>query len=321
MTFTVSRAALVRWAPVLVLVGLIILFTALNPNFLSLRNAARIALATTPAAMVAIGVTFILVMGSIDLSMEGAVSVTAVLFAEVFLMLGGTLASWAWLAIPLAIVAGALFGTLNGWLHVRLQIPSFMSSLAFGFVGTGLALMMTGGSRIRIEDPLFRGLLTERVLDFPLMVWLALGFVLIAWFIQERTTLGRHLYAIGGGEELARASGLNTGRVRVMGFALAGIFYALGALMAVARIGIAETATGDNFMFSSITAAVVGGVALWGGTGGVWNAVVGALIVTVISNGMIVIGLPGYLQGGLLGVLVIVAVVLSTDRRSVRFVK
>ncbi|WP_112312012.1 ABC transporter permease [Pseudogemmobacter bohemicus] len=317
----ISRATLLRWAPFLVLIALVVFFTILNPSFFSLRNAARIALAATPALMVAIGVTFILIMGSIDLSMEGAVSVTAVLFATVFLQLGGTLASWAWIALPAAVLAGAVFGMLNGWLHVKLQIPSFMASLAFGFVGTGLALMMTGGDRIRVEDELFRGLLTFRFAGFPLMVWLAFGFVLIAWFIQTRTTIGRNLYAVGGGEELAHASGLNTRRVRVIGFTLAGAFYALGALMAVARIGIAETATGNNFMFISITSAVVGGVALWGGIGGVWNAVVGVLIVNVINNGMVVIGLPDYLQDGVLGLMVILAVVLSTDRRLVSFVK
>ena len=160
-----------------------------------------------------------------------------------------------------------------------------------------------------------------RLGGFPLMVYVAIVLVLAAWFILTRTTLGRNLYAVGGGEELAHASGLDVRRVRRMGFTLAGFFYAVGALLAVARIGIAETATGNNFMFASITSAVVGGVALWGGIGGVWNVVVGVLIVNVINNGMVVIGLPDYLQDGMLGLLVIVAVVLSTDRRSVRFVK
>lgn len=126
---------------------------------------------------------------------------------------------------------------------------------------------------------------------------------------------------MGGGEELAHASGLNVNRVRIMGFMLAGVFYAVGALLAVGRIGIAETATGSNFMFVSITSVVVGGTALWGGIGGVWNTLVGVLIVNVINNGMVVIGLPGYVQDGVLGTLVILAVVLSTDRKSVTFVK
>lgn len=321
MSEWLSREVVVKWAPLLVLLVLVAFFALLEPRFFSVRNMARIAIASSPALMVALGVTFIIIMGSIDLSMEGAVSVTAVVFAFAFISLGGTVLSAAWLALPLAILVGALIGLVNGLVHVKLRIPSFMASLAMGFVGTGLALLMTGGDRIRVEDEIFRGLLTERWFGFPVMVYVACLCLLVAWFIQSRTTLGRNFYAVGGGEELAQASGLNVGRVRVLGFMLAGMFYALGALLAVGRIGIAETATGNNFMFMSITSVVVGGTALWGGIGGIWNTLVGVLIVNVIGNGMVVVGLPGYIQDGVLGLLVIVAVVLSTDRRSISFVK
>lgn len=332
-----TRDRIIRWAPVMVLAVLILLFPffewledfregkdhvyLLDSRFFSVRNAARIAISASPALMVAIGVTFIILMGSIDLSMEGTVSVCAVVFAFAFIGMGGSLLSWAWLALPLALIVGAAMGFVNGLVHVKLKIPSFMASLAMGFVGTGLALLLTGGDRIRVEDPVFRGLLTERWLHFPVMCYVALAFLLIAWFIQSRTTLGRNFYAVGGGEELAHASGLNVERVRILGFTLAGVFFAVGALLAVANIGIAETATGRNFMFVSITAVVVGGTALWGGVGGVWNTLVGVLIVNVIGNGMVVIGLPGWVQDGTLGLLVIAAVVLSTDRKSVSFVK
>ncbi len=332
------RERIVTWAPLLVLAFLVLLFPLVewlialragedhlylvDSSFFSIRNAARIAIAAAPALMVAIGVTFIIIMGSIDLSMEGTVSVTAVVFAFAFLALGGTLAApLAWLAIPAAILVGAALGFLNGLVHVKLRIPSFMASLAMGFVGTGLALLLTGGDRIRVEDEIFRSLLTVRILQFPVMVYVAMAFLLVAWFIQSRTRLGRNFYAVGGGEELAHASGLNVERVRILGFTLAGVFFAVGALLAVGRIGIAETATGNNFMFVSITAVVVGGTALWGGIGGVWNTLVGVLIVNVINNGMVVIGLPPYVQDAVLGLLVIVAVVLSTDRRKISFVK
>lgn len=316
-----TRDALVKWAPVIVLIVLVLFFALMEPRFFSVRNFARIGISSAPALMIALGVTFIIIMGSIDLSMEGTVSVCAVVFAFAFIAMGGTLASFAWLALPLALLVGAAVGLINGLVHVKLRIPSFMASLAMGFVGTGFALLLTGGDRIRVEDELFRSLLTVRFLNFPIMVYVALGFLLIAWFIQSRTTLGRNFYAVGGGEELAHSSGLNVKRVRLMGFTLAGMFYAVGALLAVGRIGIAETATGNNFMFVSITSVVVGGTALWGGIGGVWNTLVGVLIVNVINNGMVVIGLPGYVQDGVLGILVIIAVVLSTDRKSVTFVK
>lgn len=321
MSSLLTRDNLQKWAPLLVLVALILFFSVVNPNFLSMRNFARIAISSTPALMIAIGVTFVIVMGSIDLSMEGAVAVCAVLFATIFVALGGTLAGWGWLAVPGAMVVGALFGAINGLIHVKLRIPSFMASLSMGFVGIGLSLLITGGDRILVEDPLFRALLTYRLAGFPLMAYVALLALLVAWFIQSKTTIGRNFYAVGGGEDLAHASGLNVAKVRVLGFLIAGVFYALGAMLAVAQIGIAETVTGRNLMFVSITSVVVGGTALWGGSGGVWNTLVGVLIVNVIGNGMVVIGLPNYVQDGVLGVLVITAVYLSTDRRSLSFVK
>lgn len=316
-----TRENLLKWAPVLVLLALVLFFSAINPNFLSLRNFARLSIVASPALMVAVGVTFIIIMGSIDLSMEGAVSALAVIFCYLLVWLGGSVAGIGFLAIPAILLLGFLVGAVNGLIHVRLRIPSFMSSLAMGFVGTGAAVLMTGGNIVKIDDEVFRSLLTYRLLGFPLMAYAAFAFLLLGWVIQSYTRLGRNFYAVGGGEDLAHASGVNVKRVRVLGFALAGFYFAIAGLLQVAKLGQAESVTGSNLMFISITSVVVGGVALWGGIGGVWNAFVGVLIVAVINNGMIVIGIPDFIQDGLLGLLVIIAVILSTDRRSVAFVK
>ncbi|MEO6609274.1 MAG: ABC transporter permease [Aestuariivirga sp.] len=316
-----TRENLLKWAPLLVLLALVVFFSIVNPNFLSLRNFSRLSITAAPSLMVAIGVTFIIIMGSIDLSMEGAVSALAVIFCYFLVWMGGTVAGLGFFAVPAIMVLGAAFGAVNGLIHVKLRIPSFMSSLAMGFVGTGAAVLMTGGNIVKINDEVFRTLLTFRLLGFPLMAYLALAFLIIGWIIQSYTRLGRNFYAVGGGEDLAHASGVNVKRVRVMGFALAGLYFAVAALLQVAKLGQAESVTGANFMFISITSVVVGGVALWGAIGGVWNALVGVLIVAVINNGMIVIGVPDYMQDGILGLLVIIAVILSTDRRSLAFVK
>ena len=312
---------MLKWAPLLVLITLVLFFSLINPNFMSLRNFARLSIAASPALMVAVGVTFIIIMGSIDLSMEGAVSALAVIFCYFLVWLGGSTAGLGFIAIPAILLLGAIVGAINGYIHVKLRIPSFMSSLAMGFVGTGAAVLMTGGNIVKIDDEIFRSLLTYRLLGFPLMAYVALAFLLLGWVIQSYTRLGRNFYAVGGGEDLAHASGVNVKRVRVLGFALAGFFFAVAGLLQVAKLGQAESVTGSNLMFISITSVVVGGVALWGGIGGVWNALVGVLIVAVINNGMIVIGIPDFIQDGLLGLLVIIAVILSTDRRSVAFVK
>lgn len=307
--------------PIIVLAVLVVFFTFLNPNFFSTRNFARIAIAASPFLMVTIGVTFIIIMGSIDLSMEGTVSLTAIVFCFCFLFFGGTLGSGGWVAIPLALLAGAIYGALNGFIHAKLLIPSFMSSLAMGFVGIGAAVLLTGGGIVRIDDDIFRSLLTYRIQGFPLMVYVAILFLIFGIIIQKFTVLGRNLYAIGGAEDLAAASGVPVLRTRILAFSLAGFYYSLAGVLQVAKLGQAESVTGANLMFLSITAAVVGGVALWGAIGGVFNALIGVLIVAVINNGMVVIGLPDYLQDGVLGILVIVAVILSTNRSNIRFVK
>ena len=307
--------------PIIVLAVLVVFFTFLNPNFFSMRNFARIAIAASPFLMVTIGVTFIIIMGSIDLSMEGTVSLTAIVFCFCFLFFGGTLGSGGWVAIPLALLAGAIYGALNGFIHAKLLIPSFMSSLAMGFVGIGAAVLLTGGGIVRIDDDIFRSLLTYRIQGFPLMVYVAILFLIFGIIIQKFTVLGRNLYAIGGAEDLAAASGVPVLRTRILAFSLAGFYYSLAGVLQVAKLGQAESVTGANLMFLSITAAVVGGVALWGAIGGVFNALIGVLIVAVINNGMVVIGLPDYLQDGVLGILVIVAVILSTNRSNIRFVK
>ena len=310
-----------KWAPLLVLLALIAFFSFINPNFISVRNFARLFITASPALMVAIGVTFIILMGSIDLSMEGAVSALAVIYCYILVWLGGTVEGLGFFAIPAIMILGAVIGAINGLIHVHLRIPSFMSSLAMGFVGTGAAILMTGGNIVKINDEVFRALLTYRLFGFPLMAYVALFFLLIGALILSHTRLGRNFYAIGGGEDLAHASGVNVKGVRVWGFALAGFYFSIAALLQVAKLGQAESVTGANLMFISITSVVVGGVALWGGIGGVWNALVGVLIVAVINNGMIVIGIPDFIQDGVLGILVIIAVILSTDRRSVAFVK
>lgn len=310
-----------RRAPALVLAGLVLALSLAHANFLSVENFARIAVAAVPMLMVALGATFIVIMGSIDLSMEGTVSTTAVLFAMAFGALGGRLAGIGAFAIVLALAAGAAIGLVNGLVHVKLRIPSFMASLAIGFVGVGLSVLLTDGDIVRVNDAVFRALSLKRILGFPLMVYLAALIVLAAWFIEHNTRLGRNFHAVGGGEDLAHASGLNVQRVRILGFTLAGVFNALAAIFAVARGGMAESLTGADYMFVSITAVIVGGTSLMGGSGGIWNTLIGVLMVNVIANGMVVLGLPNYLQDGVLGMLVIAAVVLSGSRRSRALVK
>lgn len=314
------RHNLGTYAPVLVLLGLCLIVTIINPNFISIRNLIRIANSASIPLVLGLGVTFIIIMGSIDLSIEGVVSLTAVTLS--LLVLNGfndnDMGLWA---VPIVLAMGAGVGLLNGVIHVFLRIPSFMATLGMWFVGIGSANAILGGITVRITDKSIRGFALDRYFDVPLGVWLALAAFVVAYFIQKYTRLGRHMYAIGGGEDLAALSGINVRRVRIILFTLAGVFFGLGGVLAAAQQGAGFSLIGQGRLFTAITAVVVGGTPLWGGSGGVVQTLVGVLIVMVLANGMILMGISPFIQQIVQGVLIIIAVALSVKRVRMGIVK
>jgi ribose transport system permease protein len=315
-----ARPRLAAVAPLLVLLLLCAVITAFNPNFLSLGNFVRISQAAMIPLVLGLGATFIILMGSVDLSVEGILTVGAVALSLLVLN-GANENDLGLLAVLLVLVSGALLGLINGLVHVRLRIPSFMVTLGTWFVGVGLANAILGGLAVRINDPLIRGLAIHRALGLPWGVWLALAALALAWVIQNHTRLGRYLYALGGGEELAALSGIPVARVRIAAFTIAGVFYALGGVLAAAQLGLGNAQIGQGRLFTTITAVVVGGTALSGGEGGVLQTLVGVLIVTVLANGMVLMGVSPSVQQGVQGLMIIAAVALSIDRRRLRIVK
>jgi ribose transport system permease protein len=205
--------------------------------------------------------------------------------------------------------------------HVRLKVPSFMTTLGTWFIAVGAANALLGGMSTRINDPFIRGLAVVRFMGFPWGVWLALFCLLLALIIQNYTRLGRYIYALGGGEDLAALSGISTVRVRIATFTLAGAFYAVGGILAAAQLGLGNAQIGTGWLFTTITAVVVGGTSLAGGQGGVLQTLVGVLIVGVLSNGMVLMGVPPSVQIGVQGLMIIAAVALSIDRKLNRIVK
>src|SRR5262249_25465256 len=154
------------------------------------------------------GLTFVILMGSIDLSIEGVVSLTAVVLS--LLVLNGANGNdWGIAGALLVLLVGAAAGLLHGIVHVGLRIPSFMGALGMWFVGVGVARAILGGEQVRINEPLVRALVLTRFLEMPLAVWLALIVLAVGWVIENHTRLGRYVYAIGGGEDLAALSGIN----------------------------------------------------------------------------------------------------------------
>lgn len=316
----VGRRRIASWAPVIVLILLCVVITVINPNFLTFGNAVRISQAAMIPLVLGMGATFIILMGSIDLSVEGVLTLGAVMLS--MLVLNGANANdLGLLAVLIVLAVGAAVGFLNGVIHVRLKVPSFMTTLGTWFIGVGVANALLGGMAIRVNDPWIRGLAIERFLGFPWGVWLALACLAVALVIQNYTRLGRYIYALGGGEELAALSGIPVARVRIVTFTIAGVFYAIGGILAAAQLGLGNAQIGTGRLFTTITAVVVGGTSLSGGQGSVLQTLVGVLIVVVLSNGMVLMGVPPSVQIGVQGIMIIIAVALSIDRKLMRIVK
>jgi len=179
-----------KWAPLAVLFALCILISLFNGNFLTLGNFIRLLNLAAIPLVLCMGATFIILMGSIDLSVEGIVALTAVM---VSLLVANDISPYAigLFSVPLAIIAGGAMGLLNGLLHVKLKTPSFMTTLGVGFAGVGIATAILGGETVRISDQTFRFLSLGRFLGIPMAVWIAAAAVAVAYTIQERTRLGR----------------------------------------------------------------------------------------------------------------------------------
>ena len=309
-----------KWAPVAVLFALCVLISLFNGNFLTVGNFIRLLNSAAIPIVLCMGATFIILMGSIDLSVEGVVALTAVI---VSLLVTNDISSYAislW-AVPLAVIAGGAMGLLNGILHVKLKTPSFMTTLGVGFAGVGIATSILGGETVRISDQTFRFLSLGRILGIPMAVWIAAAIVAVAYVIQERTRLGRWLYAIGTDEMTARHAGIPIERTRILIFGVAGLFYGLGGVLAAAQFGQGHALISQGRLFTTITAVVVGGTALSGGVGSVLNSVIGVFIVVVLANGLVLMGVEPYVQQGVQGLLIIAAVALALDRSRLEVVK
>jgi ribose transport system permease protein len=316
-----TRLRLTNVMPILVLIGLSIAISLIEPRFLTIDNFIRIGAASAAPLMLALGLTFVIIMGSIDLSVEGSMAFTSAILAGLVANAANTGLDLGPAALPLVVLAAALFGALIGFIHVFLKVPSFMASLGMSFIGLGIATVVLGGERVVITEPYVRALSLTRFLGLPLSIYVAAALFLVAWAIQSHTRLGRHIYALGGAEDLVIASGINANRVRVLAFALAGAFIGVGSILASSRLGASSVLIGSGQLFTAISAIVVGGTALSGGSGGVVSTLLGVLIVMVLNNGMVIVGLPTFLQQGVLGVMIIIAVLLNQGTRVLTVVK
>lgn len=296
--------------PTLALVLLCVVFAALSPQFATWGNLRNILDSAAVLAVIAVGLTFVLMLGAIDLSIEGVMAAAALCVA---LLVANTRNDndFGLLAIVAATALGACFGLASGLLSTGLKIPSFMTTLGVSAIGIGVATVLFGGVQPTITSPEVAAWASGQWLGLTRLTFVAVVVIVVGVLIERYTRMGRYARAIGGAEEIALLSGVPVRRVKILAFAFAGAAYGIAGIMVTVQLGsgIVQAGVGQNF--AAITAAVVGGTLLSGGRGGVLHSIVGVLIVTVLVNGLVLIGVSPYVQRAVQGVIVVVAVAIT----------
>lgn len=304
--------------PPIALVVVFLVFSVLSPEFRTLGNVQNIMDTASVLAVVACGITFVLLMGSIDLSAPGIMGASAIAVA-LLVANNRNDNDLGLIGVLIAVLLAAILGCVSGLALVLLKVPSFMTTLGVSAIGLGIATLMFNGVQPNISDEMLASLAVDRLLGFSYLTWLAAACVLVGYLIQRYSRLGRYAFAIGGAEEVLALSGVKVAPYKVAVFTLAGAFYGLAGVMVTSQLSAGLVQAGKGYDFAAITAAVVGGTLLTGGRGGILHSAVGVLLVTVLTNGLVQVGVSPYWQGGVQGLIVVAAVaaaVLPQRRRN-----
>jgi ribose transport system permease protein len=301
------------WLPVGVFLSLIVIFSIASPAFFTWRNFAATTGEAATLLIASLGATFVILMGSIDLSVGAIVllvGTTAVAGLKMF-----PSAHLGLLVLPFGALLGALLGAFNGAISVLGRVPSFVVTLGSLSVFTGTALSILAGATIMFDLPIFDTLsLRQTVPHLPNIALWAVLLWLIAIFVGARTRFGRFVMLIGGGEQVARTAGIPVDRYKIYAFTMSGMTAGLAGIFAMSRLGAVGPSLGSDLLLNTLGAIVVGGTSLAGGSGGVQRTFIGVAIITVLSNGLNLVGVGPYWQLVIKGFVVIGAVLVSQDR-------
>ncbi|MBC7480110.1 MAG: ABC transporter permease [Pseudorhodobacter sp.] len=308
-------AALARQAfPVLMLAALCIAFGLLSDRFLTVNNALIVMQQSAVLLVTAVAMTFVIVCGSIDLSVGSIVAVSALAAASLSATFGA-------FAILPAMVVGLACGAINGALFAYGKVPSFIVTLGTLVIFRGIVLLFTKGAPVSISDPQFLAVFAGRLLGIPNAVLIALVVTGLAALVFNQTVFGRELRAVGGGERVALLSGIGVARVKFGVFLLCGFLCGIAGLLQSARTMAATAQLAQGLELDVIAAVVVGGTPLTGGIGRIRGTILGVLIIAILSNGMNMTGIDPYLQNIVKGLVLIFAVFLTIDRSKIQIIK
>ncbi|AZO33929.1 ABC transporter permease [Mesorhizobium sp. M2A.F.Ca.ET.037.01.1.1] len=303
-----------RSFPLAMLVLLIVIFSILSPRFLTFSNLLIVLQQGTVLLVAALGMTFVIMAGSIDLSVGSIVALAALVTALTADRLGAA-------AIVPAIAVGAVAGWINGMLLAKGKVPSFIATMGAMVVYRGIVLLFTRGAPVSIEDEQFLNAYAERTFGIPHSVIIGLVLTVFAYGIINRTVFGREVRAVGGGERVAMLTGIQVARVKILMYVLLGTLCGIAGLLQGARAMAATAQLGEGLELDVIAAVVVGGTPLTGGVGSVVGTILGVLIITLLSNGMNMTGVDPYLQNIVKGTVLVCAVFVTIDRKKIGIIK
>ncbi|MFY0633708.1 MAG: ABC transporter permease [Vannielia sp.] len=323
-------AAQVNWLLLLLkartFVALILVFgyfAFAAPNFLSVANAVLISKHVAINAFLAIGMTYVIITGGIDLSVGSVVGLTSMIAG--YLLLNGIDLGLGWsiqfntLEIVLMVcVVGVFVGWVNGLLITRLNVAPFIATLGMLYIARGAALLMSGGRTFPnlngnpdYGSHTFPLIGAGNLFGIPVMIWILIAVALLATYIAQRTPLGRHIYATGGNERGAELSGVRVRRVKMFVYMFSGLMAALVGLIIASQLKAAHPATGEFFELNAIAAAVLGGTSMSGGRGRIWGTIVGAFVIGILSDGLVMMGVSSFWQMVIKGLVIVAAVVID----------
>jgi len=290
---------------------LIVVLSFTAPHFVTLRNATNILQSVSFLGIISLGMTLVIVAAEIDISVGSAMSLYSALLGVLV-----THHRWPILAAAFAVIAlGALVGAGAGYVRHRFNVPSFIVTLALLSTLAGFAQYLTNASPIAITSGTFAKLGGGTIHDVPIPLLFFLGLFIVFWFVAEKTTFGRSVYAVGGNAEAALIAGLSLRRVRVLVFTMTGLLSAVSAILLSSLIGSGNSGIGTGAEFQVIAAVIVGGTSLFGGRGKMTGTLLGVVFIGVLTNGMVLLGANQYLQQVAQGLIILAAVLVSETLR------
>lgn len=311
---TTLRQRLQQFLAFASLIAIFLFFSIASSNFLNYANFTAILFSTVVIGLLALGTTFVIITGGIDLSLGTGMALCGVISGVLITKTGVPVL----FGVIGAVLFGGLIGLVNGFNVSVLGIPPFIATLAMMLAAQGLALVVSNSTPIYFTDsPSYTQISTGHLfgVDFPNAVLVLAVAVVISAVLLNKTVLGRYTYSIGSNEKATALSGINVRRWKLGIYTLAGLFTGLAGVMISARLASAQPGTGLGYELQAIAAVVIGGTSLSGGTGSIVGTIIGALIISVLNNGLQIMQIPQEWQNVILGVVILVAVYADMARK------